>query len=258
MSVDDLIYEKSGPIATFTLNRPQVHNALSMDMGRLLGEAIADFEADPELRVAILTGAGERSFCAGADLKSAIPATTAEGGVNRGDPTKRFFSDATKPIVAAVNGFALAGGTEMLLGTDIRIAAEHATFGLPEPKLGLVPFAGSHVRLPQQVPWAIAMEILLIGDPISAERACQIGLVNKVVPAADLMPEARRVAERICENGPFAVRKIKETVLAAYNLRWDEAFTVETTISAQVLASDDAKEGPKAFAEKRSPVFQGR
>ncbi len=258
MSADDLIYEKSGPIATLTLNRPEVHNAISMDMGRGLNDALEDFEADPELRVAILTGAGERAFCAGADLKTAIPQTTASSGENRGDPTKRPLSGITKPIIGAVNGLALAGGTEILLGTDIRIAAEHATFGLPEPKLGLVPFAGSHVRLPQQVPWAVAMEILLIGDPISAERALQIGLVNKVVPAGELMAEARRLAERLCENGPFAVRKIKETVLAAYNLSWDEAFTVESKISAEVLASDDAKEGPIAFAQKRRPVFKGR
>jgi enoyl-CoA hydratase len=243
-------------VATLTLNRPNALNALSMQLGWALNAAISDFEADDSLRVAILTGAGDRAFCAGVDLKSTIPGITS-GKASSGDPAVRPFSSITKPIIAAVNGLALAGGTELLLGTDIRVAAEHAVFGLPEPSLGLVPIGGSHVRLPQQIPWAVAMEIMLIGEPISAQRALEIGLINRIVPAADLMPEARAMADRILRNGPLAVRKIKEAVLATYNLRWDAAFTEESRICAEVLASDDAKEGPRAFAEKRPPVFRG-
>ncbi|WP_203006980.1 enoyl-CoA hydratase/isomerase family protein [Frankia nepalensis] len=267
IKTDHLIYEKDGPIATVTLNRPEVRNAISVEMGAALNEATEDFEDDPTLRVLILTGAGDKAFCAGADLKSAIPAVTASAssassagpdGPTGADPIKRPFSDTTKPVIAAVNGYAVAGGMEILLGTDIRIAATHASFGLPEPALGLVPFYGSHVRLPQQVSWARAMEILLVGDRISAQEALEIGLINRVVPAADLMSTARAFAERISRNSPLAVRKIKETVRAAYNRPWDEAFAIESRIAAEVLASEDAKEGPRAFAEKRQPVFQGR
>jgi enoyl-CoA hydratase len=257
-STDELLYEKDGTIATITINRPQAHNAISADVGRGLDEAMADFEADPDLRVAILTGAGTKAFSAGGDLKTSIPNITDAGGANRGDPTKRPFSEVTKPIIGAVNGLALAGGMEILLGTDLRVAADHAVFGLPEPTLGLVPFAGSHVRLPQQVPWAVAMEMLLLGDSISAQRAYEIGLVNRVVPGDQVMAEARRLATRICHNGPLAVRTVKETVLASYNLPRDEAFQLEHDLTAAVLVSEDAKEGPRAFVEKRPPMFTGR
>ena len=261
MTHDHLIYEKDGAIATMTFNRPEVHNAMSGDMGRAMGEALKDFETDDELRVMIVTGTGDKAFCAGADLKSAIPGITSLASQDTAElesRTDRPFARLTKPVIAAVNGYALAGGTELLLGTDIRVASEHATFGLPEPHWGLVPFGGSHVRLPQQVPWARAMEILLTGDSITAQEALAIGLINRVVAHAELMPTARAIAMRICRNGPLAVRKIKEAVLAAYNHPWDEAFAIESRISVTVLASDDAKEGPRAFAEKREPRFTGR
>ena len=261
MTHDHLIYEKDGAIATMTFNRPEVHNAMSGDMGRAMGEALKDFETDDELRVMIVTGNGDKAFCAGADLKSAIPGITSLASQDTAElesRTDRPFARLTKPVIAAVNGYALAGGTELLLGTDIRVASEHATFGLPEPHWGLVPFGGSHVRLPQQVPWARAMEILLTGDSITAQEALAIGLINRVVAHAELMPTARAIAMRICRNGPLAVRKIKEAVLAAYNHPWDEAFAIESRISVTVLASDDAKEGPRAFAEKREPRFTGR
>jgi enoyl-CoA hydratase len=266
IETDDLIYEKDGTIATMTFNRPRAHNAISAELGRAMGEATADFEADDELRVLIVTGAGDKAFCAGADLKTAIPQVTSmasagpvlpDNTVLPGAGTSRPFSNVTKPIIAAVNGYALAGGTELLLGTDIRVASEHATFGLPEPHWGLVPFGGSHVRLPQQVPWARAMEILLTGDPVTAQEALAIGLINRVVPHAELTPTARAIAERICRNGPLAVRSIKQAVIEAYNRPWEEAFAIESKISGVVLASDDAKEGPRAFAEKREPRFTG-
>jgi enoyl-CoA hydratase len=258
---DHLIYEKDGAIATMTFNRPKVHNALSREMSQAMTEALKDFEADDELIVLIVTGAGDKAFCSGADLKSTIPAVTSMASADTaqlGSRADRPFAGLNKPVIAAVNGYALAGGTELLLGTDIRVASEHATFGLPEPHWGLVPFGGSHVRLPQQVPWARAMEILLTGDSVTAQEALAIGLINRVVPHAELMPTARAIATRICRNGPLAVRRIKEAVLAAYNRPWEEAFAIESRISVTVLASDDAKEGPRAFAEKREPRFTGR
>ena len=261
IETDHLIYEKDGAIATMTFNRPQARNAISLELGQAMGEATADFEADEELRVLIVTGAGDVAFCSGGDLKTAIPQVTSMASQGLARPatgTSRPFSGVTKPVIAAVNGYALAGGMELLLGTDIRVASEHATFGLPEPHWGLVPFAGSHVRLPQQVPWARAMEILLTGDPVTASEALAIGLINRVVPHADLVPTALAIAGRICRNGPLAVRMIKQTVLEAYNHPWEEAFAIESKVSQAVLASDDAKEGPRAFAEKREPRFTGR
>ncbi|HTU73731.1 MAG TPA: enoyl-CoA hydratase-related protein [Trebonia sp.] len=261
IETDHLIYEKDGAIATMTFNRPQARNAISLELGQAMGEATADFEADEELRVLIVTGAGDVAFCSGGDLKTAIPQVTSMASQGLARPatgTSRPFSGVTKPVIAAVNGYALAGGMELLLGTDIRVASEHATFGLPEPHWGLVPFAGSHVRLPQQVPWARAMEILLTGDPVTASEALAIGLINRVVPHADLVPTALAIAGRICRNGPLAVRMIKQAVLEAYNHPWEEAFAIESKVSQSVLASDDAKEGPRAFAEKREPRFTGR
>ena len=261
MTEDHLVYEKDGAVATMTFNRPKAHNAVSREMSQRMTEALEDFEADDALRVMIVTGAGDKAFSSGADLKSTIPSITTMAATDTSQlesRSERPFAGLTKPVIAAVNGLALAGGTELLLGTDIRVASEHATFGLPEPHWGLVPFGGSHVRLPQQVPWARAMEILLTGDSITAQEALAIGLINRVVPHAELMPTARAIATRICRNGPLAVRRIKEAVLAAYNRPWEEAFAIESKISVTVLASDDAKEGPRAFAEKREPRFTGR
>ncbi|GAA1859101.1 crotonase/enoyl-CoA hydratase family protein [Pseudonocardia ailaonensis] len=261
MATDHLLYREDGSVATLTLNRPEVHNAISAEMREALYGRLTEFEASPRLRVAVVTGAGDRAFCAGADLGKLIPAVAAAG---RPDDTaadgtaRRPFLGITKPVIAAINGHALAGGMELVLGTDIRIASEHATFGLPEPRWGLAPFGGSHVRLPQQIPWARAMEILLVGDRMSAAEAQAIGLVNRVVPHEELLTTAYVLAERICENGPLAVRRIKQTVLAAYNRPWEEAFAIESRSSEVILASADAAEGPKAFLEKRAPRFTGR
>ena len=161
-----------------------------------------------------------------------------------------------KPIIAAVNGFCIAGGMEFMQGTDIRIAAEHASFGLGEVRFGLVPTGGTHVRLPRQIPWAVAMELLLTGENIDARRACDIGLINRVVPREQLMDEALRIAEKICMNSPLAVRTAKEIVVRQANL--EPGFVLEKAIGARVFGSHDAIEGPKAFMEKRKPEFKGR
>ncbi len=253
---DTFTYEKKGKIAVMTINRPDALNAFTAEMLRAMDAAFADFNADNDLWVAILTASGERSFSSGMDLKEAIPML--QGGDEMGyeDHTKRPFSDVFKPIIAAVNGFCIAGGMEFMQGTDLRIASEHATFGLGEVRWGIIPTGGSHIRLPQQIPWAIAMELLLTGKPISAQRAYDIGLINKVVPAADLMDEAMKLAETICKNGPLAVRTAKEIAVRALNL--EPGFVLEKAMGQRVMDSEDAREGPAAFAEKRAPQFKGR
>ena len=250
-------YEKIGRIAVITMNRPAAHNALTSEMMTGLDLAFADFDADDELWVAILTGAGSKAFSTGADLGEVIPRATSEGMASAiGDPLKRFFSDIYKPIIGAVNGFCVAGGLELLQGTDLRVAAEHAAFGLGEVRWGIVPAGGSHIRLPRQIPWAVAMEILLTGRPISAARAYDVGLINKVVPADELMDEAMALAELICRNGPLAVRTAKE--IAVRSLGLEAGFALEASLVPKVLASEDAREGPQAFLDKRPPRFVGR
>ena len=251
-------YEKQGHIAIVTFNRPEAMNALTPEMFAGLEEAFNDFNNDNNLWVAILTGTGDKAFCAGADLGQTIPKITSGEGesVASSDPTKRFFSDIFKPIIGAVNGYCIAGGLEILQGTDIRVAAQHASFGLGEVRWGIVAGGGSHIRLPRQIPWAVAMEILLTGRPISAERAYDVGLVNQVVPADQLMDAAFKYANILCENGPLAVRTAKEIAVRALSL--ETPFFIESTLSQRVFATEDAKEGPKAFMEKRKPQFVGR
>ena len=249
-------YEKRGHVAILTLNRPEAMNALTKEMMLALEAAVADFNRDPELWVAILTGAGERAFCTGLDLKTALPALNEGDDMGYDDPATRPFHKVYKPIITAVNGICVAGGLEFMLGTDIRIAADHASFGLTEVRWAVVPAGGSHVRLPQQIPWAVAMEMLLTGKTLDARRAFEVGLINKVVPAAELMNEALAMAEKICQNGPLAVRTAKEIAVRALNN--EPAFVLEKTMSARVFASADAREGPRAFAEKRTPVYPNK
>jgi enoyl-CoA hydratase len=249
-------YEKRDRVAVVTIDRPDAMNALTVEMLGALDSAFAEFEGDDDLWVAILTASGDRAFCTGMDLKEAIPLLTSGDELGYEDHTKRQFSDVFKPIIAAVNGHCIAGGMEMLAGTDLRVAAEHATFGLGEVRWGLVPAGGSHIRFPRQIPWALAMELLLTGDPIDARRAYEIGLVNRVVPSDELMPTALKLADRICKNGPLAVRTSKQ--IAVRSLGLEPGFVLEKALAARVFASEDAVEGPRAFAEKRKPRFKGR
>jgi enoyl-CoA hydratase len=265
-----VLYEKTGHIARITLNRPEVHNAFSPESIVRLADIWRDFNEDDDLRVALVTGAGDRAFSSGADLGRLIPLyTRARPPEDEWD--RRLLDDPAtisvaflrrytvyKPIVAAINGFCLAGGTELMLATDIRIAAEHATFALTEAKRGLVPGAGSMARLPRQVPYCKAAEILLVGDHITAQEALRIGLVNYVVPAPELMPKAEEFAQKLAENGPLAVRKIKEVMVRGSGLPLADAFAIEDEVSRVVFASEDAREGPRAFIEKRKPQFKGR
>ncbi|MCC6641437.1 MAG: enoyl-CoA hydratase/isomerase family protein [Deltaproteobacteria bacterium] len=251
-----ILFEKREHVAIVTINRPDAMNALTKEMLLGLDRAFAAIEDDPDLWVSILTAAGDKAFCCGMDLKEAIPAMTAGDSLGYDDPTKRQFTDVFKPIIAAINGLCIAGGLETILHTDLRIAAEGARFGLGEVRWGLVPAGGSHVRLPQQVPWAVAMQLLLTGETIDAKRAYEAGLVNEVVPRERLLPCALDWAARICRNGPLAVRTAKEIAVRALGL--ERGFVLEKALAAKVFTSEDAREGPQAFAEKRPPRFKGR
>jgi enoyl-CoA hydratase len=264
-----LIYEARDGIARITFNRPDVHNAWNPEVMVRLAEAWKSFGDDESLRVAIITGAGDKAFSVGADLGHLIPVLTgARPPADEWDNRVREDRSLTmyallrgfrmyKPVIAAINGFCLAGGMELLQGTDIRIAADHATFGLSEAKRGLVPAGGSMVRLARQIPFSKAMEILLTGDRIPADEAHRIGFVNYVVPADEVMPVAEKFAQTLADNGPIAVQKIKEAVIRSSGVPLDEAYKIEMDCSRDVMKSQDAIEGPRAFMEKRKPQFTG-
>ncbi len=270
MSEPAVIYEKRDGIAVVTMNRPEVRNAINTEMLCRLADAWQDVNDDPAVRVAVLTGAGDKAFCAGADLDRLVRMMQ---GLRRPetDWDKRVLDDYNiiykgllrnytvwKPIIAAVRGFCVAGGTEILTCTDIRIAGDDARFGLAEVKWSLFPMGGSTVRLPRQISYCNAMEILLTGEQLSAERALQMGLINKVVTPAQVMPEAMRYAQVLNEAGPLAVQAVKRSVLEGRNLTHEQALEKEMEIGIPVSMSEDCREGTKAFKEKRKPVFKGR
>lgn len=252
-------YRKEDQVALVTINRPEAMNCLNLAHLEELGRVWLDFRDDDKLLAAILTGAGDRAFSAGADLGELIPRINS-GKMDISPTIPGFLKNIKcfKPIIAAVNGACLAGGLEMLQGTDIRIAVEEATFGLPEVKWALFPVAGSTVRLLRQIPYCRAMEILLLGEPITAEQALQIGLINRIVPREDLMETAMGIARKLCANGPLALKAIKESALRAYDLPEEDAFFLDTYMAARVFGSRDATEGPRAFFEKRKPVYEGK
>jgi enoyl-CoA hydratase len=259
-------------IVLITIDRPP-RNALDMYHFRDLAQSWRRFKDDPDAWVAIVTGVGE-SFCVGADLKTYIPQITklqkeiAAGEVKEIDGCR--ITDGTyavlrppqvkiyKPIIAAVNGFCTAGGMEMLCGTDIRIAVPEAQFAVMEPKRGLFAGGGTTVRLPRQVPFPQAMEFLLTADLIPAGRALEMGLLNQIVPKEDLAKAALTMARRITANAPLAVQATKESVLRGIFLDYDGALKLEAELSSQIFQTEDAKEGPRAFAEKRPPQWKGR
>ncbi|HEX4658275.1 MAG TPA: crotonase/enoyl-CoA hydratase family protein [Streptosporangiaceae bacterium] len=252
--------ERYGHAAVLTLSRPEVLNAVNAEMSLRAGEALEEIDGDPGLRVAIITGRG-RAFCAGADLKA-----LAAG--ERSQPPRPAWGFCgitqhviSKPLIAAVNGLAHGGGLEIAMSCDLVIASEQATFGLPEVKRGIIAGAGGLVRLAGQIPPRLAMEIALTGDPVSAPRAADLGLVNAVVDPARLMDEALALAGRIAANAPLAVqasKRVLQRVVAG--ARADEAlgWALTSMEAAALRTSEDAREGPRAFAEKRDPVWTGR
>ena len=255
------LIERRGHVLIVTMNRPQVRNALSGPMMALLREAWDRVDSDPDIRVCVLTGAGG-AFCAGADLKAMTRSHPGES-LRAGDldmsaiPALLKGRRLSKPLIAAVEGPAIAGGTEILQATDIRVAGESARFGISEARWGLFPLGGSAVRLTRQIPYTVAADLLLTGRHISAAEARQIGLIGHVVPDGQALAKALELADLIAANGPVAVRGILRTIRETEGLAENDAFAIEAKIGAAVFASDDAKEGPRAFAEKRRPQFRG-
>jgi enoyl-CoA hydratase len=262
-----VIVEKDGHVLTVTLNRPEKRNAINCESMCRLYDAWVELDQDDELRSAILTGKGS-TFCAGMDLAEIGKMSS---GKPENDWMKRAMTEPaliygawlktyrpTKPVILAVEGFARAGGTEILQGTDIRVAGESAVFGVTEVQRGLFPMAGSTVRLRRQIGYAVAAEMLICGEDLPAKRACELGLINHVVPDGQALAKAREIAARIAKNGPLAVKAIVATLRQTETLPEHEAFAIEQKHGMAVMGSEDAREGPRAFLEKREPVFRGR
>jgi E-phenylitaconyl-CoA hydratase len=257
MAVD---FEVTERVATITIDRPERLNAMDGPTYEALSEAWQRVRDDDEVRVAIVTGAGERSFSAGADLKSLIPSTGDLSGfwkTQHGQVLNRGL-EVWKPVVAAVNGYCFGGGMTLLLATDIRVAATHATFALSEVKRGLLPGNGGTQRVLEQLPHPVAMEMLLLGEPIDAEAAARWGLINRVVPAEDLRDTAWDYARRLAGMPPLAVQACKELALRARDLDRPGGLRLEQTMLRMLQFTEDAQEGTAAFAERRPPAYRGR
>jgi enoyl-CoA hydratase len=258
-----LLVERDGHVVTVTLNRPEARNALSGEMLVRMHDAWLEIDEDPEIRVAIVTGAGGH-FCAGADLKAMA------AGHPDDEWTPRFQADPDlhwkallrhfqprKPLIAAVEGYAVAGGTEILQAMDLRVAGESAIFGVAEVRRGLFPLGGSTVRLRRQIPYAIAAELLLTGRQMSATEAKEVGLIGHVVPDGEALTKAKELADQIAANGPLAVQAVLKSLRESANMGEREALANELEIGAPIFLTKDAQEGPRAFSEKRDPRFTG-
>jgi enoyl-CoA hydratase len=248
--------ERRGRVEIVTINRPEARNAIDFETSSALADAFDAIEADDDVWAVVLTGAGDKAFCAGMDLKAFAGGGGNVMGVNGGFAgiTNRSFS---KALIAAVNGHALAGGFEIMLACDIVVASQDANFGIPEVRRGLVAGAGGIIRLSKRVSLAQALELGMTGDPIDAGQAQQMGLVNRVVPAGDVLSTALALAERICEAAPLAVRATKQVIRASLEVPESDAWKLQATAAATVFSSPDAREGALAFAEKREPRWVG-
>lgn len=257
-------------VALIRIERPEARNALSPKMLCELADAFLTVRADPDVRAVVLTGSGDVAFCSGGDLGLTLPLMTG-ARAPQDEYDRRLLEDTdtleisslrnfdvVKPIVCAINGTCFAAGFELMLGTDIRIASEHAQFGLPEVQRALLPFAGSMARLPRQVPSALAMQLLLTGRPISAQQAFQWGLVTELLPRDRLLDRAVELAEQIAGNGPVAVQAVRRAAIQGSGLPLRSAYDLEDAAKRQVMSTQDAREGPLAFMEKRPPKFIGR
>ena len=257
LDTDGMAYEIDGHTAYVTFTRPDARNAFTPAMMRAGARAIKDADSHDAVRAIIVTGEGE-AFCSGADLGETIPLWTEDTSNVHPDDDDFHLRRETiaTPIVAAVNGDCLAGGMEFLQATDIRIAAESARFGLTEPRWGVSPVSGSHVRLPRQLPYTRAMEYLLTGAMFPAEHALEAGLITEVVPDGESLARAEAVVDEIAQNSPHAIRTIKETALRCYDKPLDDAFRLESHLGEEVFAHPDATEGPQAFVDNREPSFR--
>jgi enoyl-CoA hydratase/carnithine racemase len=255
---DEVLQERRGNVEILTINRPEARNAINGAVSKAMSDAMDALTDDPECWVVVITGSGDKAFSAGMDLKAF---SSGEGGDIMGASggfgglTQRDFP---KPTIAAVNGSALAGGFEIMLSCDLVVAAEHAKFGIPEAKRGLIAGAGGLIRMPKRLPMAVALELAMTGDPIDAERAYALGLVNKVVPGDAVLAEAVALAEKIAANAPLAVRYSKDVMKRAAEVPESEGWAINSDAVRVVFSSADAMEGPVAFAEKRAPNWQGK
>ena len=258
MAIDFKVSDEG--IALITINRPERLNAMDAEHYQALSQAWCRVRDDAAIRVAIVTGAGEKSFTTGADIKSFLTAPTdlAEMWLTQRDQLLNRGLEVWKPVIAAVNGYCLGGGMTLLLATDIRVASTNATFSLAEVKRGVIAGNGGTQRVLQQLPHAIAMEMLLTGDGIDAETAARWGLVNKVVPQSDLLDTAFAYARKIAANAPLAVQAAKELAIRSREMDRTTGLRFEAVINRMLSMTEDAKEGPAAFAAKRAPEFKGR
>jgi enoyl-CoA hydratase len=259
--VSKILYETKGSVAKITINRPEAMNAFDLETARVMAERLQEFDADAALRVAIITGAGDKAFCAGADLKK-MHGGSHDGGINELWDFERQNRlgqrlQTVKPVIAAVNGYCLAGGLELALGSDIRIASTNASFGSPEVRWSILHGFGA-MRLPQTVGMSVAMEMLLTGERIDARRAYEVGLVSRLVEPAALMRTAEEMAQKIASNGPLAIRVTKELAWRGLHEHPADMLRFYAAVTALMHETEDAKEGPRAFSEKRVPQFKNR
>lgn len=258
---DKVLYEVDGRLATITINRPDKMNAMDSETYGALSEAWRTLQRDDDVWAAVVTGAGDRAFSAGADLTEAIEPGDVEWSEFWQTQREMLLNNGLevwKPVIAAVNGYCLAGGTTLLLATDIRVAGEGAQFGLAEVKRGILPGNGGTQRVVRQLPYTAAMELLLTGDHVDADQAAEWGLVNTVVPDDDVMTTAEDIAATILSNGPLAVRAIKELAVRGRNMALPDAIRLEESFQHHLLQTDDAEEGVAAFAEDREPDYRAR
>jgi enoyl-CoA hydratase/carnithine racemase len=255
-----LLYEVRDKVAYITLNRPEVMNAMDLDVYEELSRAWVDVRDNPDVWVAIITGAGEKAFTAGADLKSVFAKMPerADFWLTQKNMLLNRGLEVWKPVIAAVNGYCLAGGMTLLFATDIRIAAEHAVFEISEVKRGILPGNGGTQRALRQLPYPIAMEMLLLGRRLTAQEALTYGLINQVVPMGDLMSAAETCARQLRENAPLSLRAIKELAIRSQTLSLEHGLRLEESFLEFLRTTEDAKEGPRAFAEKRKPTYCAR
>jgi enoyl-CoA hydratase/carnithine racemase len=256
-----LLYEKKEKIAVITLNRPEVLNTINPDMADKLFKAWLDFSNDPELLVLIVSGAGDKAYCVGADIKDRDqtgqdPHVSEFWGAGLKTPMRGM--EVNKPVIAAINGYCLGGGLELALVCDLRIASENARFGQPEIKRGIFPGMGATQRLPRSMPYNLAAELLLTGEQIDAREAYRIGLINRVLPLEQLMKAAWALAETISENAPLALRAAKEALLRSYDLPLEQGLRLEGLLRKIIGETEDAGEGRRAFIERRKPEFKNR
>jgi len=251
-------YNKDGNIAIFTLNRPHVMNALDIPTLQEFHDALIDFRDDPKLWVGIITGAGEEAFCSGIDLRSTLSMNQSQDRSQPFPPTLMRGLEIAKPLVAAINGLALGGGLELVLTCDIRIAAEHAEFGFPEVTLGLIPAWGGTQRLPRQVAWCQAAELISTGKKINAYEAYRMGIVNHVVSKDKLSLIVKEWAQMLCNAAPLAVRAAKEAMINGAKLPLNEGLELEDALETYLKSTEDFYEGIRAFNEKRKPHFKAR